>query len=188
MNIFKQKLIWFVALFPLAGCAPLTPTVGIESKQTTSSVHSELLQNASGKNEQSNDAKRKAISEDMSNPKKLIPVENTIPPNKKGNVNPDPNVSLIAPPTALPKTVYSVPQVEEHENFVPPAVHTKKICKKHKKCVTVKVKTPVNGKAVEKSKHNGKAVKGSSKKGAKPVKNSHEKVDNSKNKKHTHKK
>jgi hypothetical protein len=89
--------------------------------------------------------------------KKLIQVEsqnqeNQIPvPIIKNNVKPDPSVSLIAPPTNLPQTVYNVPEVEGKENFTPTTKKyvNKKVCK-NGKCVTKRVSVSVG--KTEKSK------------------------------------
>ncbi len=155
MKVFNKSLIFMVAILPLAGCATFDQLDGsasqqkqqqkilvtqkeepISTKQNNKSFLSNILERKDDEVVKKDDKKESINSSEN---EKLIPILNDVPNKVKSNVVPDPNVSLIAPPTGLPRTSYAVPEVSEKENFVPQVAKTKCVVnKKTKKCVVQK--------------------------------------------------
>lgn len=82
-------------------------------------------------------------------------------------INPDPKVQLIAPPTSIPKQRYAVPEVEQKEEYQPPA---RSVASKHTKGNKIKASSKNKGKVAvaQKNSKSSKTAKAPSK-AKKPV-------------------
>ena len=155
MKKINKKLIWLVLAFPLVGCetVPLNQNTSQLKKaevvvaqkptlphivRTPPTVETLPVDQVGTRFNGTTNLTVSPIPLVKSNVPELVSVDPISPDDIKDlkskvggrEVAVDPNVKLIAPPTALPKTRYALPEVEEKETYVPPPAYVEKKSKK----------------------------------------------------------
>ncbi len=149
LNLMQRMVLTSIAILSLTACVPtraditndLEP-IKVESKEVVSKDLQPVYVDT-------NTVSAPVVATEIK-----AKVRTTTEIKPKSNINPDPNVELIAPPTTLPRDSYEIPVVNNKENYVA----QKAKGKNSKKVVKTNVKTSVSKQATSNTK-NGKVVK-----------------------------